>query len=175
MTLSSIQYPADRRLIDTNIPGDFGLVHSSSHAIHDLVVESMGRLKFLSLLKFIPSFREAVLHIVNPSPEKKMGRITALWVVAVVEHPKTVWNWTVGIFKRNTMSACPLHSLSNLSVSLVANASSPRPALVWATNMHSLPEPFLRFLNATPIRLLYRLSSFCMVCIHVGYYAIERI
>jgi hypothetical protein len=40
----------------------------------------------------LPSLGDAVAHVVRTSPEKKVSRVYARWLVAMVKHPKTIGN-----------------------------------------------------------------------------------
>lgn len=104
------------------------------------------------------AFPHRIARVVPLRPQKQMSRICAGWIVALVQHVKTGWNWAVVNFPRKT--SCQFCSLGDAHYAVPVGffVGSPLPAfsklwtVFWKGTVlrHFFPKSFLpRFVFPT--------------------------
>lgn len=74
---------------------------------------------------------------------KKMLRIAAWWIIALMKHAQTFWNWANKHLESYAMRVNPFPVAANNSISL-AGGACPDPATIWAIFVNVFPEAILK-------------------------------
>jgi hypothetical protein len=82
-----------------------------------------------------------VLDVLLVRPKKKMGKIAARRIVAMVAHEHSIGNWSIQLLPSKTMSKSgfPVHPEKPIPSSIFT--SRPRPAFIGTTFFHLAPKP----------------------------------
>lgn len=91
------------------------------------------------------SFTRTVLHIVRLRSQKQMIRIHTVYHVTFVEYPKSIWNWAIVQFIRETMRSIKLFSCIERSVTFASFTSSPQPTVARGALVYLLPKTLNRW------------------------------
>ena len=88
-----------------------------------------------------------ISHIVGMCARKQVIRVTASWIIALMQNAKTFGDWSIGKFPRKTMGKHILVLVSSLAVSVFGFATLPFPAIVWITLGDSVPKTLFYFID----------------------------
>jgi hypothetical protein len=93
----------------------------------------------------ITSLCNSISGIVQICSKKKVPRIAARFIVALVKNTKSRWNGAVRKGPSNSVCAPILFIPPDISIATLAiKTPSPFPTFQWGSNIHSLPEPFMK-------------------------------
>lgn len=89
------------------------------------------------------SFPECILRIVFLSSKKQVARVTARWIITVVESAEAFWDGSEG--KGPNYAVCEIVMTASATKTdatvTFSSARRPRPTVVGTTNPHFAPKP----------------------------------
>lgn len=83
----------------------------------------------------VSALARAITHIVQLGADKKVLRIHATSIVALVKHTKTIWNWAVMKLVGKAMRRTRLAVYMKVTVAVLPFRSHPHPAISKVRNM----------------------------------------
>jgi len=119
---------AARSVISANFKSHF------PRNFHSFFIEMMlfARRKVIGFVSWVSAFCRTISHVCFLAAKKQMIRTNTSWVVALVANKKSVWNWSMGQFPRNSVRKTATSSsfFSNHSIAGFVSISCPDPATV---------------------------------------------
>lgn len=87
-----------------------------------------------------PSLLYHVLRVVLRCAKKKMIRVNATVIVALMKYPKAIWYWAVVHFPGKAMGKFRVSINTKLTIASSCRIAKPQPALISGARICSLPE-----------------------------------
>ena len=133
--MNSVLTPTDRansRVMYAKDVGNFSMGKANFEKIFDLAYFGVRKFGFpASFTKSIPSFLFSVSHIIALCAKEKVGRITALGIIAMMANHHIGWNRAKAQFICFTMRTHHILTYSEVSISLFRGIGVPFPTIRW--------------------------------------------
>jgi hypothetical protein len=179
----SAQDVADKRSGNSKLSGEFGFLPQSDQVFgSNHANQSIGQLCFRMLLALVvpcwslmvssATLCHAIVNIISMGSNKKMLRIKAFFIVAVVAHAFSFWYRTVAHFKHQPVGHWLFSSYSDFSVSAWFNGAGPVPTSVWSRLVNPFPEPSVKGFHQLFSVGNSRFTAYLSSC-HTGYIIID--
>ena len=85
-----------------------------------------------------------ISHVISLRTQKKMGRITARRIVALMQAAQPIWNFSIDEFPRKSMCLIIFILYFHVAISTFMFDRGPIPAIIRATLVNFFPESILK-------------------------------